>query len=73
MIVPLNPELLVRQGPGSDYTPIGAFRRGQRAIATGRSTDGQWIRVDAPEVSGWVAAAYVTSHDDIGNLTVVDD
>jgi hypothetical protein len=66
-----NPELLVRRGPGSDYTAIGAFRRGQTAIATGRSTDGQWIRVDTPEFSGWVSASYVTSHDDIGNLTVV--
>jgi len=67
-----NPELLVRKGPGSNYTAIGAFRRGQRAVATGRSTDGQWIRIDAPEVSGWVSAQYVTSHEDIGNLTVVE-
>lgn len=68
-----NPELLVREGPGSEFTAIGAFRRGQTAIATGRSTDGLWIRVDAPEVSGWVSATYVTSRDDIGNLSVVDD
>jgi hypothetical protein len=66
-----NPELLVRRGPGSEYIAIGAFRRGQTAVATGRSTDGQWIRLDAPEVSGWVSAAFVTSREDIGNLTVV--
>lgn len=67
-----NPELLVRKGPGSDYTAIGAFRRGQRATATGRSPDGQWIRVDTPEVSGWVSIDYVRSDDDIGNLTIVE-
>jgi hypothetical protein len=67
-----NPELLVRKGPGSDYTAIGAFRRGQTGIATGRSTDGQWIFVNTPEVSGWVSADYVRSDDDIGNLTVLE-
>lgn len=69
-----TPELIIRNRPVAGSAPVGVFRRGQSAVALGRTEDGAWIYVEAPEGSGWVSAEFVESEVDLGSLrTVAED
>ncbi|HEX3050256.1 MAG TPA: SH3 domain-containing protein [Aggregatilineaceae bacterium] len=57
-----NPNLTVRQGPGTNYPAIGSLNFGDQAAIIGRSSDAQWWAVHYGANTGWV----------LGSLTVVD-
>ncbi len=57
-----NPNLTVRQGPGTNYPAIGSLNFGDQAAIIGRSSDAQWWSVQYGANTGWV----------LGSLTVVD-
>lgn len=65
-------ELLIRNRPSSGGAPLGAFRTGQVGIASGRTADGSWIFVEAPEGTGWVSADFVDSEMDLESLPVLE-
>src|SRR5690606_5326821 len=54
-------ELIIRIAPNRNGGTLGALRRGQTATATGRTEDGTWIYIEAPEATGWVSAEFVES------------
>ena len=50
----------VRRGPGTNYSIIGAVRRGQTYTANGRNQAGTWLRFPWRGSYGWVAAWLMT-------------
>ena len=53
----------VRNGPGTNYTIIGAATPGQRFKVTGKNQDGQWWQVDFNGQAGWLFAQLVTAQN----------
>lgn len=80
--VPFNPELVVRargtlnvrRTPETNAEIVLRQAINETLIASGRSVDGRWLRVNIPDSSdlGWVSAEVVTVEGNIGTLTVVD-
>lgn len=70
IVEPTVSELIIRNGPNG--APVGALRSGQTANATGRTDDGEWVRIEAPEADGWVSAEFLDSDRDLDSLRVVD-
>lgn len=64
-------ELIVRNAPRSNGSPIGVLRSGQIGIANGRTEDGAWVSIEAPEGTGWVSAQFLTSDSDLESLSVI--
>lgn len=64
-------ELIVRNAPRSNGAPVGVLRSGQVGIANGRTEDGAWISIEAPEGTGWVSADFLTSDSDLESLSVI--
>jgi hypothetical protein len=64
--------LNVRNGPGTNYAALTGVRTGSQVVATGRSADGTWIRINlAGGQSGWVFAQYVRWDAPLNQLPVV--
>jgi heat shock protein HslJ len=54
--------VFVRTGPGTNYPSLGVAPFGESGTIVGRSEDGQWWVIDAPNVPAgqvWVSAAFV--------------
>lgn len=49
----------VRSGPGTNYDRIGTLPAGRVVQVTGRSLHGDWWRVSADGIEGWVFSSYV--------------
>lgn len=74
---PLN----LRAGPGTAYAIIGQVAAGARLQLTGRSADGEWVRVcntssggacqEAPVQQGWLSARLLVVQGDLAALAVV--
>lgn len=76
---PRDRDVNMRAGPDETlYSVTGVLRSGQAAPVVGRSADGAWIVVRAPdsimaqEVEGWVAARVITLADACRALPVID-
>lgn len=52
-------DLNVRAGPGTEYDRIGGANEGEEFPITGRSSDGEWWRIDFEGRSGWLYAPFV--------------
>ena len=52
-------DLNVRAGPGTEYDRIGGANEGEEFAITGRSSDGEWWRIDFEGRSGWLYAPFV--------------
>ena len=56
-------ERMVRSGPGTRYDPIGQLKGGEKALALGKTSLGEWIKIivpGTPDGTGWVNASLVT-------------
>ena len=60
----------VRSGPGTNYSIIGAVRRGQTYTANGRNQAATWLRFPWRGSYGWVAAWLMTV-EGVENVPVV--
>jgi uncharacterized protein YraI len=63
--------LNVRGGPGETFDVVGSLGYGVRVQLEGRSADGYWILVNAPEqgVRGWATAFFITPE---GSASLLD-
>jgi Tol biopolymer transport system component len=62
--------LNVRRAPGVDQTVIGSLSAGSAITVTGRSAEGQWLRIGWAGGEGWVATPYVSLSGDATSLPV---
>jgi hypothetical protein len=64
----------VRAFPSTQAAILGVFGIGEELQATGRLSDGSWLRVEWPETGGggWVYAGLVTSTGDLDSLPVIE-
>lgn len=63
----------IRSGPSTNDDILGGLATGEQLLASGRLTDGSWLRVELPDGSvGWVFAELVTSEGEISTLNMVD-
>lgn len=53
-----QPSVNVRSGPNTVYDKVGVLLVGQKAVAKGRSSGGDWILIDYPGTAGGVAWVY---------------
>jgi hypothetical protein len=58
----------VRSGPGTTYDRIGSLPVGKEVQVTGRSPHGDWWRVYADGVEGWIFSSYIIVE---GNVQIV--
>ncbi|MGJ3238808.1 MAG: hypothetical protein ACFE0Q_08900 [Anaerolineae bacterium] len=65
-------ELIIRNAPVNG-APVGVLRSSQVATAIGRNVDSTWIRIEAPEGSGWVSADFIDTESDLESLSVIDE
>ena len=68
---PVNPQINLRSGPGTEYDRVGTMVIGQKAVAKGRTEGGNWLLIEyagGPGGFAWVYAAYV---DFLGTLPIV--
>lgn len=61
----------LRQGPGLQFSAIGAVGPDESFRVTGRAPAGDWLRLDGPDRSGWIAASLVEAGDRLALLPVV--
>lgn len=61
----------VRQGPGPEQTLLGVIAH--KIMATGRSQDGRWLRVNYLDQSGWLAAEQIADPIALSLLPTVRD
>lgn len=62
----------LRSGPGEDYAVLDVLENGVEFAATGRTSAGDWVRVENASYSGWIAEFLVTPNIAIDDLPVVD-
>lgn len=65
----------IRAAPRGDGDILGRMRLRETITATGRTADGAWLRVLAPDTGavGWVSAEVVTAEGGLSALDVVDE
>ena len=61
----------LRQGPGLQFSAFGTISRGESFLVVGRVAAGDWLQIDRPDRSGWIAASLVTAGPGLGLLPVV--
>jgi hypothetical protein len=61
-------QLTVYAGPGENYEPLGALRRGDRVSLCARSEDGTWWQVNYLGKEGWIRAQPVGASVDVSWL-----
>lgn len=62
----------LRSGPGTGYRTVGVFQAGETALADGRDSTGDWLRVILPDESvAWVNASVINPVSDVDLLAVV--
>ncbi|MEP7284955.1 MAG: PA14 domain-containing protein [Chloroflexota bacterium] len=62
--------LNVRTGPGVNYDILTTIKRGDTFTVLGRNTDASWIRVNAPNVTGWINTYYVNINGSVFSAPV---
>jgi hypothetical protein len=66
------PTASLREGPGSEYPSLGNYTQGTQLGVIGRTRDGQWLQVTAPDGTlGWIVAQYVQLNRASGSVPVV--
>lgn len=68
---PVNPQINLRAGPGTEYDRVGTMVIGQTAVAKGRTEGGLWLLIEyagGPGGYAWVYSSYV---DFLGDLPIV--
>jgi micrococcal nuclease len=64
----------IRQGPGADFEISATVANNTPLTVFGRTTDGQWLQVRAPDRSGgWVAASVVVLAVAAGQIALASD
>lgn len=61
----------IRGGPGTNYPAIGSAAPGTVCTATGRNSDGSWLLVTCPGITGWVSVSVVQVTGPVVNLPVI--
>ncbi len=66
-------EVIVRQGPGTQFTSAGKMPIKTSAVILGKSEDAKWLQVAFPDAAhpAWVSTAFVTVTGTIDQLPVV--
>ena len=62
----------VRSGPATGYNLLGKLDKGQQAVVTGRSTDGQWWQIQFNGNRGWVIGQFVSANPAASNTAVAE-
>ncbi len=62
----------VRSGPGTEYVSIGSLQTGNTADVTGKSNDGEWLRINYAGEDGWVAFFVVSLTGVLEEVAIVD-
>ncbi len=66
--------LNVRQGPGTDFAPVGTALIGQQVTIISRNEVGDWwyiCCINNTEQEGWVAAQFIQPNFDLGQATTL--
>jgi hypothetical protein len=65
----------VRSSPSTESSIIGGLAAGERIVASGRTEDSEWLRVQVPQVgglgTGWVLAELLTTDSNLDTLDIV--
>ncbi|HRW04049.1 MAG TPA: SH3 domain-containing protein [Caldilineaceae bacterium] len=62
----VNQGMNVRNGPGTNYSIIGAAQAGDQYVITGKDNSGAWWQVDFNGQSGWLFGQLVTASNSSG-------
>ena len=68
--------LNIRSGPDASFRVVGKAKPGEELAATGRTSAGDWVRVersDLPGGTGWVATEFLSFDAPVDSLPVVAD
>jgi len=71
-VTPNRPYINVRLWPAIGATVIGSMAPGDVMTATGRTVDGDWVRIDFRGQEGWVALLVVNVTGDVNTLPLAD-
>ena len=71
-VTPNRAYINVRLWPAIGATVIGSLEPGDVMTATGRSVDGEWVRIDYFGGEGWVALLVVEVSGDLNSLPLAD-
>jgi uncharacterized protein YraI len=63
-----TPSLIVRQGPGTTYPPMGDLAQGEQVLIVGRNADSSWWAVSYADGTGWVFASLVIVEGDASQV-----
>lgn len=62
----------MRSGPGTAYDLVGQLKQGATARVIGKSSDGQWWRINVDDKTAWVSGQYVQANEAANRVTVVE-
>lgn len=67
-----NAQLNLRDGPGTGYRILGTYPRGTQVEVKGKTAEGDWFYVVAPDgrATGWMARRFLDYSGDIAKLVV---
>jgi hypothetical protein len=63
--------LNVRQGPGTNYAPVGTLVQGDQVQIVGRNADSSWWAIQYGNGTGWVIASLVITEGDMSQVPLV--
>jgi hypothetical protein len=63
--------LNVRQGPGTNYAPVGTLVQGDQVQIVGRNADTSWWAIKYGNGTGWVIASLVITEGDVSQVPLV--
>jgi hypothetical protein len=63
--------LNVRQGPGTNYAPVGTLVQGDQVQIVGRNADSSWWAISYENGTGWVIASLVITEGDVSQVPLV--
>jgi len=64
--------LNVRNGPGLNFSILGALSQSQAVTLEGRNADGSWLQVRLPDGrQGWVSSVFMAANLEIASLPVI--
>ncbi len=64
--------IVLRQGPGTEFSQVALLAPGRVLAAQGRNVVGDWIQVQTARHTGWAAASLLLSNHDLLSLPVVE-
>jgi uncharacterized protein YgiM (DUF1202 family) len=63
--------LNVRQGPGTNYAPVGTLVQDDQVQIVGRNVDSSWWAIQYGNGTGWVIASLVITEGDVSQVPLV--